>query len=114
MARPKFTPHPEHRNLVKSMAGMGIRHEDIAKKVGIRSPKTLRKHFREELDLGSTDALYNVARTLYNMATRGDCPAATIFYLKSRGGWREKPTFEPGSIAPPPFIVAREQEGGRV
>ena len=88
MARPTFTPTPEHRALVKSMAGMGIRHEDIAQRVGIRSPKTLRKHFREELDFGSVDANYTVGRTLFKMATRRR-PAATIFWMKTRGMARE-------------------------
>jgi hypothetical protein len=108
MARPTFTPTPEHRALVKSMAGMGIRHEDIAKRVGIRSPKTLRKHFREELDFGSVDANYTVGRTLFKMATSGECPAATIFWMKTRGGWPEKPTFEPRFNVAPAFIVERE------
>jgi hypothetical protein len=109
MARPTFTPTPEHRSLVKSMAGLGICHEDIAKRVGIRSPKTLRKHFREELDFGSVEANYTVGRALFKMATSGACPAATIFWMKTRAGWREKPTFEPSfNMAPPAFIVARE------
>jgi hypothetical protein len=113
MARPIFTPTPEQRALVKSMAGLGVPHEDIARKIGVRSPKTLRKHFRDELDLGSTDADYNVRRTLYQMATSGEYPAATIFWMKARAGWRERPAFEGATVPPPPFVVAREPEGGQ-
>ena len=105
MPRPMFTPTADQRALVKSMAGVGFPHEDIARKIGIRSPKTLRKHFRDELDLGATEADYNVRRTFYQMATSGQCPAATIFWMKVRAGWRERPAVEPAS-APPPFIVA--------
>jgi len=40
-----FAPTAEQRALVKSMAGLGIRHEEIAIKIGVRSPKTLRNIF---------------------------------------------------------------------
>jgi hypothetical protein len=113
MPRPIFTPTAEQRALVKSMAGLGTPHEDIARKIGIRSPKTLRKHFRDELDLGSTEAIYNVARTAYQMAISGDYPAMTIFFLKTRARWRERPAFEPASVPLPPFVVARESEGSQ-
>jgi hypothetical protein len=107
MPRPKFKPTGEQRNLVKSMAGMGIRHEEIARKIGISSPKTLRKHFRAELDEGATDANYNVAHALYKNAMAGNV-TAQIYWSKARGGWRERPAFEPASTAPPPFIVAQD------
>ena len=107
MPRPQFTFTAEQRILVKSMAAVGIRHEEIARKVGIRSPKTLRKHFRRELDEGVTDANYSVAQSLYANAKKGNV-AAQIFWLKTRAGWREKPTFEPAAIPPPPFIVAQK------
>jgi hypothetical protein len=56
MPRPKLNPTPDQRNQVKSFAAFGIAHEDIAKVIGIKSPKTLRKHFRQELDLGAIEA----------------------------------------------------------
>ena len=108
MPRPKLIPTDEQRRVVKSMAAMGTPHEDIALKIGIRSPKTLRKHFREELDLGATEANYKVAKTLFEMATSGQCPAATIFWTKTRNRFRERPVEDAVRIAPPPFIVARE------
>ena len=56
MPRPKLTPTAEQRQQVKCLAAVGIPHEDIARKIGIRSPKTPRKYFREELDLAAIDA----------------------------------------------------------
>jgi hypothetical protein len=91
------------------MAAMGTPQEDTARLIGIRSPKTLRKHFRKELDLGATEANYKVATTLFSMATSGQCPAATIFWMKTRNRFRERPPEEASRIMPPPFIVAREQ-----
>ena len=110
MPRPPLNPTDAQRRMVKSMAAVGIPHEDIARKIRIRSPKTLRKHFRDELDLGIIDANYNVGKTLYEMATSGDEPAATIFWDKTRNRSRERsPDATPA--APPPFIVGVESGG---
>ena len=111
MPRPQLKPTDDQRRLVKSMAAMGIPHEDIARKIGVRSAKTVRKHFREELGLGMTEANYKVAQTLYQMATSGECPAATIFWVKTRNRFRERAGDDVRQIAPPPFIVALEEGG---
>jgi hypothetical protein len=111
MPRPKLKPSDEQRRLVKSMAAMGTQQEHIARKIGIRSPKTLRKYFRDELDFGMTEANYKVAQTLFQMATSGKCIAATQFWLKTRCRFREGP---PDDVRPPtlpPFVVARESGG---
>jgi hypothetical protein len=108
MPRPQLKPTDEQRRLVKSMAAMGTPQEHISRKIGIRSPKTLRKYFRDELDFGMTEANYKVAQTLFQMATSGKCIAATQFWLKTRGRFRESPQDEVRKSAPPPFVVARE------
>ena len=63
MPRPRLKPTDEQRRLVKSLAAMGTPHTDIARKIGLRSPKTLRKHFRKELEMGAMEANYRVAQT---------------------------------------------------
>ena len=108
MPRPMINPTAEQRLLVKSLAGVGVKHEDIARKVGIRSPKTLRKHFREELDLGAMEANYTVAQALYKEAKSGNV-VAQIYWLKTRAGWQEHAPYHSGSVPPPPFVVAKEQ-----
>ena len=113
MPRPQFVPTVEQRAIVKSMAAMGTLQEHIALKIGIRSTNTLRKHFRDELNLGSIDANYKVATTLYQMATSGEHPNATIFWMKTRNRFRENPPAAAAANAPPPFIVTRDQEGGK-
>jgi hypothetical protein len=91
------------------MAAMGAPHDQIVKVIGIRSPKTLRRHFRQELDCGIAEANMRVGQTLYKMATSGDNLAATKFWLTNRAGWVERPWFEPSSTVAPPFIVALEK-----
>jgi hypothetical protein len=88
MARELFTPTDEQRGMVKAFAAYGVQQDEIAKYLEI-DPKTLRKHFRRELDTGSIEATSKVAQSLYKAATSGNVGAA-IFWMKARGGWREK------------------------
>ncbi|MBI0535675.1 hypothetical protein D9599_08825 [Roseomonas sp. KE2513] len=84
-----YVPTEEQRRTVRVMAGFGIPQPDIATLLEI-DPKTLRVHFRRELDRGSVEATVKVAQTLYQMATSGQNTAASIFWMKARAGWREK------------------------
>jgi hypothetical protein len=77
------------RRQVEAMAAYGIPEFDIARVVGV-DPKTLRKHYRDELDLGETKANAQVAGYLYNAAKGGNV-TAQIFWLKTRAKWRETP-----------------------
>jgi hypothetical protein len=108
MARPIFTASGEQRRLVKSMAGFGINQEGIAMTLEI-SPHTLRKHFRKELDRGAIEANAQVANALFKMASSGKVPAATIFWVKTRCGWRERPVLEASEIVPPQFHIRIEE-----
>ena len=110
MPRPRLNPSEDQRRVVKSMAAMGTPQEHISRRIGIRSAKTLRKYFRDELDFGTAEANYNVTLTLYQMATSGKSIAATQFWLKTRGRLREIPVEDDHKIAPMPFVVARETE----
>jgi len=107
MPRQKFNPTDDQRNLVKSMAACGTMHEMIAQQIGIRSPKTLRKHFRSELDSGVTEANYEMAKSLFKKGKNGDVEAQK-FWLKCRAGWSEYPHFAPASASLPPFVVAQD------
>ena len=96
MPRPRFSPTPDQRKMVEAMAGYGIREADIARTLGDEGidPKTLRRYFRKELDTGAIKANVGVAQSLYKLATSGKSPAAAIFWLKCRAGWKETTTLE--------------------
>lgn len=90
MARPEYRPTEKDRAAVQTMAAYGIPQPDIAAVVGC-DEKTLRKHFRQELDTAATQANARVAAALFKKAT-SDGPssvAAAIFWLKARAGWQE-------------------------
>src|SRR6476659_5617158 len=90
MGRRAHKPDPAQRRQVEAMAAYGIPEIDIAAVVG-GDPKTLRKHYRDELDLGETKANAQVAGFLFNSARNGNV-TAQIFWLKTRARWRETPT----------------------
>jgi len=53
--RPPFAPTPEDRLKVSRMSFMGMVQTQIATVFGL-SPKTLRKHFRQELNASGIEA----------------------------------------------------------
>jgi hypothetical protein len=90
MSRPAYKPDDAHRRQVEAMAAYGIPEPDISRVVGI-DPKTLRKYYRDELDMGSTKANAQVAGFLFNSARNGNV-TAQIFWLKTRARWKEAPS----------------------
>jgi hypothetical protein len=108
MPRPPFQPTDEQRRMVKSLAAYGTKQDEIAQVLGVSS-RTLRKHFRAELDRAGVEANSQIAQALFRKATSGDTTAA-IFWLKCRAGWRERSPFERGVAPPAPFVVSREPE----
>ena len=89
-----FNPTDDERKLVEQMSAVGIPQESISLVVrdGI-DDKTLRKHFRHELDTAAVKANGMVGGTLFNKAINGDT-AACIFWCKTRMGWKETDTHE--------------------
>ena len=90
MGRRAHTPEAAGRQQVEAMAAYGIPEADIARVMEI-DPKTLRRHYRSELDTGHIKANSRMAENLYKKAM-GDGPqavTATIFWLKTRARWKE-------------------------
>jgi hypothetical protein len=91
------------RDQVDVMAGYGVPELAIAQGLGI-DPKTLRRHYRAELDRGHIRANFAVARSLFRKAIR-DGPqsvTAAIFWLKCRARWQE------GTVAPELGIIRQD------
>lgn len=93
-------PTVQTRKMVGAMAAV-VTQEEIAIVLDIDT-KTLRKHYREELDRGLIIANSKVGANLYKIATgKGrEAVTAAIFWLKTRASWSEynpppKPKSEP-------------------
>ncbi len=79
-------PTEEQRSRVKALAGLGMPQEEICALVGLRSAKTLRRHYPGELLAGVVEATTKVRQTAFRLAISGRDPGSTIFWLKTR--WR--------------------------
>ena len=87
MARPDHQPTKATRDTVSLHVLAGTRQDVIADVLGI-DPKTLRKHYRKELDQAMAKANAKIGGALYNKALGGDT-SALIFWAKTRMGFRE-------------------------
>ena len=110
MSKSKFVPTKEQRQMVRSLSAYAIKQEGIARMIGLRSPKTLRKYFRKEITLGALEALAQVAQTHYQMAKSGKYPISTIHYLEKRRHLLDLQVAETGPAAIPDFVVALDKK----
>jgi len=118
VGRPRYAPSEESRRFVVAMARDGKPEADIANVVGI-DPKTLRRHYRAELDTSFVLANMAVSQTLLQSATGGGGEdgwkqaniTAAIWWDKTRNGkhepWRELSLSEVVSSADGVGIVIR-------
>ena len=95
-------PTDEYRDLVRTHGMVGTPQAVVADIIGITS-KTLRKHYRKELDLSTAEAVAAVGGALFNKAVGGDT-AAICFFLKTRGNFREKDRDEDKAAVEPMSI----------
>ena len=114
MGRRAHAPDAMTQRQVEAMCACGVPETDIARVLRI-DPKTLRKHYRDQLDTGSILASTRIAQSLYHKAL-GDGPqsvTASIFWLKTRAGWKETSIRElSGKNEEPVTVVIRKFDTG--
>jgi len=105
----KHEPTTADRERVSTLCAMGISQLDIGKVMKI-SRMTLKKHYRDELDLSMIKANATVAAALFKKASSGH-PASMFFWLKTRARWTEKAILEhtgpDGKPLPAAVIIAQ-------
>ena len=110
MPRAKLKPTEEDRRKVRTLSACGTEPDDIAKYLGI-SAKTLEKHYGKDIFRARVEANVKVGKTLFEMATFGGWPAATIFWSKTRGSFREhQEAVKPQPAVIPDFVVTLEKK----
>jgi hypothetical protein len=85
--RPKYVRTAKLGREIETFASYGIPEEDIARVFGIPL-STMRKHYRDALDLGHVKANAQVAGFLFAAAKKGSVPSM-IFWLRCRAKWSE-------------------------
>lgn len=95
MSRPSFAPTVEQRRLVEQLTGIGCTQDEVLHCVPWGRPgdkpvdgKTLRKHFADELQRGTSLANMRLKKTAFDLAVEGD-RTMLIFLLKVRCGYSE-------------------------
>jgi transposase len=102
--KPSHKPTKDNREKVMRFVVLGLPEDRIAGHLGI-SKSTLRKHYEKELKDGKELLNGEVVGHLISRIREGDV-TSTIFWLKTRAGWREahradppeKPTEKPRDI----------------
>ena len=84
---------PHSRNDVTAaevlrLAGLGLDDREIAVVLNMR-PGFVRLWYRRELEIGALKITVEVAQTMLRLAKSGKSLAASVFWLKSRSGWRD-------------------------
>ena len=107
--RPAFQPTEAQRKEVRELVGLCTNQQGVARRLGI-GMSTLVKYFREDLGRGVEEANLQVAQSAFNQAIgrrwvtlpdgtekleRCDpVPSMTIWWTKTRMGWREPPVVQ--------------------
>ena len=84
----EHVPTEATRAEVVALATFGTDQESIAVYMDM-DPKTLRKHYRRELDISKIKANMTVAKSLFRNATENENVSAQIFWLKTQARWKE-------------------------
>jgi hypothetical protein len=109
---PPHAPTQKLRDTVESLAGGGLPQRDIATLIGI-SPPTLRRHYAQELLIGSAKAKAKLSQTAWSMAfgmpaeydaagrlIRAEVPrdrVMVMFLCKTQLNWTERYHIDVGS-----------------
>lgn len=88
MPRHPHQPTKTTREVVKLHTMVGTDQRVIADILDI-DPKTLRKHYREELDQSKARANAQIGGALFKKASAGDT-TAMIFWMKTQARWCER------------------------
>ena len=88
ITKPPHEPTEATRQTVQLHTMVGTNQTDIARVLDI-DEKTLRKYYRDELDLAKSKANATIGGALFNKAKNGDT-AAMIFWMKTQAKWAER------------------------
>ena len=94
--RKSHRPSERDKEFVRMLAAMNVSQDDIATKMGI-SDDTLRKYYKDDIEVGRIDANVQVATRLYQKALQSDNTCMT-FWLSRRAGWKEPDVASDGNI----------------
>jgi|AntAceMinimDraft_16_1070373.scaffolds.fasta_scaffold12452_8 DNA-binding CsgD family transcriptional regulator len=84
---------PEMRYQVRIMASKGLSRDDMTMILGMNE-STFKAYLGDEVARGKAMGNEKVATTAFDMATDGEHPTVTTFWLKTQMGWKESTQIE--------------------
>jgi hypothetical protein len=109
VAQTPYKPSSRDRNLVKALTACGNSHEEIAKVLSMK-PGMVRKFFRDEIQVGTTQANSKILGAIFKAATQDNNMTAAIFWAKTQGGTKQKRSTPGAGTELPPSLVLKVQE----
>lgn len=88
--RPTFEPTAKHREQVEVLSGLFVQQATVAHLLDIDA-KTLRKHFRAELDHGGERTVAKLKAIVFAAAKQGSLRACCYLLDRMGAAWPEKP-----------------------
>lgn len=92
IGRPAYQPTDTDRRYVRTMSGVGLTFEEMARVLRI-DRNTLTKYFRDDIDEGRIEAMAQVSGALFKKAIAGDGGSASVraaeIWLKRDARWLE-------------------------
>jgi hypothetical protein len=107
---PDHVPTEKSRQMVEVMVAGAIDQEGICAVLGIKSKKTLHKHYRREIDVGTPKIHAMVLGAHLKKIQAGDFNAIK-WWEQSRMGWTERIVVDDGKPADTPMRVIVEYVG---
>ena len=109
MAQITYKASSRDRRLVKALTACGNSHEEIANVLGIK-PSMVRKFFRDEMQVGTTQENSKILGAIFKAATQDNNMTAAIFWAKTQGGTKQKRSALGAGSDLPPSLVLKVQE----
>jgi hypothetical protein len=118
---PEHIPDDKTRAEVSALCAYGVPQEEISIYIGIDA-KTLRKHYRAELDSAKVKANTKVRRFLFEAATGdamskgatyADCLRGSMFWAKTQMGFKESDHLSIGGDPDNPISLLLGEIKGR-
>lgn len=100
---------------MEALSGMGLNRDQICAILDI-SRVVFDSRLKEDdqihnaIERGRALALQNVMKTAYQLAVSGECPAMTMFYLKTRARWRESHHIDITAIESSSDLISKDQQ----
>jgi uncharacterized protein (DUF2384 family) len=100
---------------VERMAGLGLTMDQISRVIGISKDSLERRSnetaaLKSAISRGRANASLRVMETAYQLATSGECPSMTMFWLKTRCQWQERSSVD-HTLRPVTYVTSIQPDG---